>query len=104
MTVTSLSPLSGLPLAGNSIPTRPAAQGAEAAGVPDFSSVLADMAKQAASDIRTGEEMAIKGMQGQAPVQEVAQAVIQAQTSLQTALAIRDKVISTYQTLTQMPI
>jgi flagellar hook-basal body complex protein FliE len=104
MTVTSLLPLSDLPLVGNSLSTRAAAQGAQAAGTPDFSSVLADMAKQTASNIRTGEDMAIKGMQGQVPVQEAVQAVIQAQTSLQTALAIRDKVVATYQSLIQMPI
>jgi flagellar hook-basal body complex protein FliE len=104
MTVTSIPALSDIPFVGSSIPTRPTAQGAQAAGTPDFSSVLADMAKQTASTIRTSEDMAIKGMQGQVPVQEVVQAVIQAQTSLQTALAVRDKVVSTYQSLTQMQI
>jgi flagellar hook-basal body complex protein FliE len=48
--------------------------------------------------------MAIKGIQGQAPVKDVVQAVMQAQTSLQTALAIRDKVVTTYQELTRMSI
>ncbi len=48
--------------------------------------------------------MAIKGLQGQAPVQDVVQAVMKAQTSLQTALAIRDKAISAYQDLTRMTI
>jgi flagellar hook-basal body complex protein FliE len=62
------------------------------------------MASQAASSIRTGDSMAIKGIQGQAPVQDVVQAVMQAQTSLQTALAIRDKVVTTYQELTRMSI
>jgi flagellar hook-basal body complex protein FliE len=62
------------------------------------------MASQAASSIKTGDSMAIKGIQGQAPIQEVVQAVMQAQTSLQTALAIRDKVVTTYQELTRMSI
>ena len=62
------------------------------------------MASQTASSIRTGDSMAIKGIQGQAPVQDVVQAVMQAQTSLQTALAIRDKVVTTYQELTRMSI
>ena len=48
--------------------------------------------------------MAIKGIQGQAPVQEVVQAVMKAETSLQTALAIRDKAISAYQDLSRMAI
>jgi flagellar hook-basal body complex protein FliE len=101
MIVPSISALADIPLVGSSVPTRPAAQ---AAATPDFSSVLAGMASQTVSDVRTGEQMAIKGIQGQAPVQEVVQAVMQAQTSLQTALAIRDKVVSAYQELTRMPI
>ncbi len=103
MTIQSISPLANVPLVGSSIPTRPAAS-AQAAGVPDFSSVLADMAGQTAKAVKTGEDMAIKGFQGQAPVQEVVQAVMNAQTSLQTALAVRDKVVATYQELTRMSI
>ena len=48
--------------------------------------------------------MAIKGLQGQAPVQDVVQAVMKAQTSLQTALALRDKAVTAYQDITRMPI
>jgi flagellar hook-basal body complex protein FliE len=101
MAIPSISALADMPLVGSSIPTKPAAQ---AAATPDFSSVLAEMASHTVSDVRTGEQMALKGIQGQAPVQEVVQAVMQAQTSLQTALAIRDKVITAYQELIRMPI
>ena len=103
MTISSLSPLADIPLLGSSLPSKPVSA-TQAAGIPDFASVLADMASQAASSIRTGEDMAIKGIQGQAPVQDVVQAVMKAQTSLQTALAIRDKVVTTYQELTRMSI
>lgn len=102
MTISSLSPLADIPLLSSSPPSK--AVSAKAAGVPDFASVLADMASQAVSSIKTGDEMAIKGIQGQAPVQDVVQAVMKAQTSLQTALAIRDKVVATYQELTRMSI
>ena len=103
MTISSLSPLADIPLLGSSLPSKPVSA-TQAAGSPDFASVLADMASQAASSIKTGDEMAIKGIQGQAPVQDVVQAVMKAQTSLQTALAIRDKVVTTYQELTRMSI
>ncbi len=65
---------------------------------------MADMANQTVSSLKTSEDMAIKGIQGQAPVQDVVQAVMTAQTSLQTAMAIRDKAISAYQDLTRMTI
>ncbi|MGO9544074.1 MAG: flagellar hook-basal body complex protein FliE [Rhodomicrobium sp.] len=77
---------------------------AQAAGSSDFGSVLEGLAKQAASALKTGEDTAIAGLQGQAPVQNVVQAVMRAQTSLQTALAVRDKAISAYQDLIRMPI
>ena len=104
MTVSALSPLAVLPFLSSSIPTKPAATAAQTAGAPDFASVLTDMANQTVSAVKTGEDMAVKGLQGQAPVQDVVQAVMKAQTSLQTALAIRDKAISAYQDLTRMPI
>jgi flagellar hook-basal body complex protein FliE len=72
------------------------------AGSQDFASVLAELTSQAAFAIKAGEETAIKGIQGQAPVEDVAAAVIKAQTSLQMALAVRDKLISA-QALTRMP-
>lgn len=104
MTVSALSPLADIPFLGSSLPSRPAGAVAQAAGAPDFSSVLSSMATQTATDMRTAESMAIKGLQGQAPVQEVVQSMMQAQTSLQTALAIRDKAVSAYQDLTKMTI
>ena len=96
--VSNLRSLGNMPV--KKLPTG-AAQTASAA---DFSSVLSEMARQAASTIRASEETAMKGVQGQAPVQEVVQSVMRAQTSLQTALALRDKAISAYQDLTRMPI
>ena len=102
MIVSSLSPLADIPSLSRSIPTKSAA--AQAAGTPDFASVLSDMASQTVSTVKTGEDMAIKGIQGQASTQEVVQAVMKAQTSLQTALAIRDKAVSAYQDITRMPI
>ncbi len=104
MTITSLSSITDSAFLSSIKSSNSAATAAQAAGAPDFASVLADLASQTASSIKTGEDMAIKGMKGQAPVQDVVQAVMQAQTSLQTALAVRDKAISAYQDLTRMPI
>jgi flagellar hook-basal body complex protein FliE len=104
MTVSALSALADIPLTGASFPTKPAAAAAQGAGAPDFASVLSGMAQQTATELRGAETMAIKGLQGQAPVQDVVQSMMHAQTSLQTALAIRDKVVSAYQDITKMTI
>jgi flagellar hook-basal body complex protein FliE len=78
--------------------------GAPSATIEDFASVMADLAKQTASNLKASEDTAIKGVQGQAPLQDVVQSVMRAQTSLQTALALRDKAVSAYQDLTRMSI
>jgi flagellar hook-basal body complex protein FliE len=79
---------------------------ASAAAAPgeDFATVLAGLGKQAASTVRAGEETAIKGIQGQASVQEVVQSVMRAQVALQTTLALRDKAVSAYQDVIRMTI
>ncbi|MFZ1110054.1 MAG: flagellar hook-basal body complex protein FliE [Rhodomicrobium sp.] len=77
---------------------------AAAAAPQDFASVLSDLASQAAATIKAGDATAVKGIQGQAPVQEVVQSVMRAQTSLQTALALRDKAVAAYQDLVKMTI
>ncbi len=103
MAIDQLTSVSKLRSLGN-LPVKTSSAAAQPASAADFSSVLSDMARQAASTIRASEETAMKGIQGQAPVQEVVQSVMRAQTSLQTALALRDKAISAYQDLTRMPI
>ena len=74
------------------------------AGATDFASVLRDLAKQTATTLKASEDTAMNGIQGQASVQDVVQSVMRAQTSLQAALALRDKTVSAYQDLIKMPI
>ncbi len=83
---------------------KPASANAQPANSGDFASVLSDLARQTASTLKASEDTAIKGIQGQAPVQDVVQSVMRAQTSLQTAMALRDKAVSAYQDLIRMPI
>ncbi len=105
MAIDSLSSLSGFPSLTVGQPRKTlASKAATSAGPGDFTSVLSDLAKQTASTIKASEATAMKGIQGQAAVQDVVQAVIQAQTSLQAALALRDKTVSAYQDLIKMPI
>ncbi|MGO8953112.1 MAG: flagellar hook-basal body complex protein FliE [Rhodomicrobium sp.] len=104
MQINSLSPVKDIGSLGSGQLNGAGSSVAQATGSADFSSVLANLASQTASAVKTSEDMAIKGIQGQAPVQDVVQAVMHAQTSLQTAMAIRDKAVSAYQDLIRMPI
>lgn len=80
-------------------------QGSQQTAPPtDFGSVLSQVASDAVDKLKTGEATAISGVQGKASVQQVVQSVMDAQQSLQTAVAVRDKVVSAYQEVTRMQI
>ncbi len=83
-----------------------AAPGASSVATPesDFAQTMANMAADAISTMKTGETTAIAGMQGKAPLQQVVQAVMQADQALRTVVAVRDKVVSAYQEISRMQI
>ena len=85
---------------GNFVASLPSAQ----APTTDFGSVLAQVAGDAMDKLNTGEATAISGIEGKSSVQQVVASVMDAQTSLQTALAIRDKIVSAYQEVSRMAI
>jgi flagellar hook-basal body complex protein FliE len=70
----------------------------------DFAQTMASMAADAMATVKTGETTAISGMQGKAPLQQVVQAVMQADQALRTVVAVRDKVVGAYQEISRMQI
>ncbi|MCI0599498.1 MAG: flagellar hook-basal body complex protein FliE [Beijerinckiaceae bacterium] len=79
-----------------------AAKAAAAAGL-GFGQVF-DEVGEAINSLKDGEASAISGFQGRTPVQNVVESVMNAERSLQTAIAIRDKLVAAYQTISQMAI
>jgi flagellar hook-basal body complex protein FliE len=65
---------------------------------------MAQVAAGMRDSLRTGEATALAGMQGKASAQQVVEAVMSAEQSLQTAIAIRDKVVSAYLEISRMAI
>ena len=57
-----------------------------------------------AADLRAGEAKAVEALTGQASLQDVVEAVTEAELSLQKMTAVRDRVISAYQEIMRMPI
>jgi flagellar hook-basal body complex protein FliE len=88
-------------LKGIAAPTAPSSG---AAPQSDFAQTLATMAADAISTLKTGETTAMAGMQGKAPLQQVVQAVMQADQALRTVVAVRDKVVGAYQEISRMQI
>jgi flagellar hook-basal body complex protein FliE len=70
----------------------------------DFGSVLGQMAMDAIGVVKTGEATSIAGVRGSATTQQVVEAVMAAEQTLQTGIAIRDKVVSAYLEISRMSI
>ena len=80
-----------------------AGAGAQAGGM-NFGNVLADTMKEALGTMRAGETAAVQGAAGQGDIVQVVNSVTAAELTLETVVAIRDKVISAYQDIMKMPI
>ncbi|SFE85786.1 flagellar hook-basal body complex protein FliE [Sulfitobacter brevis] len=70
----------------------------------DFSSMVADAAQKAVETVRTGDSMAIAGLQGQAGLQQVVEATMAMESTVQISVALRDKLVEAYQDVMRMPI
>jgi flagellar hook-basal body complex protein FliE len=69
-----------------------------------FSDALASAVKDAVGNMRAGEVAATQGAAGKGDVVQVVNAVTAAELTLETVVAIRDRVISAYQDIMKMPI
>lgn len=69
-----------------------------------FASMVRASAEQVEKDNQYAELMSMKAIKGTADIQEVVMAVSNAEVALQTVVAVRDKVVSAYQEIMQMPI
>ncbi len=100
--------VSSLSQVGSSVPLRAGneAQASTEAAAPgaDFGSMLARMAVDTADTVKAAEAVSISGVKGEASVQQVVEAVMAAEQSLQTAIAVRDKVVSAYLEISRMTI
>jgi len=99
--IQGLSALSGLsqsPSVGAPQAAAPAAEGTS------FEQALGQAIGSTVDALQAGEAAAIQGVEGTVPPMKVVEAVMGAQRSLQSALAIRDKVVSAFQEITRMAI
>ena len=71
---------------------------------PDFGTVLGQMAMDAIDKVTAGESTAVAGIRGQATTQQVVEAVMASEQTLQAGIAIRDKVVSAYLEISRMTI
>ena len=98
--------LSLLSNAGGFGNTAGAAQGAGAAGGvgASFGSLLSEAANRTIETMERAEQVSVQGLRGEADTRAVVDAVMSAEQSLQSAIAIRDKIVSAYLEISRMAI
>ncbi len=96
------SALSGVETGASNPVSAAAAQGAVAQ--TSFGQVMSDMASEMVSTLKAGETKSFEAIQGKASTREVVDAVMNAEQTLQTAIAIRDKVVTAYLEIARMQI
>ena len=86
----------------------PSLEGANQTAAPNagmsFGNVLQQTTADAINSMATAEKAAIDGINGKLGTREVVDAIMQAERSMQTTIAIRDKLVSAYHELSRMAI
>tara|TARA_Y100001978_G_C23630857_1_gene403362 strand:- start:855 stop:1154 length:300 start_codon:yes stop_codon:yes gene_type:complete len=73
-------------------------------GGQDFSSFMKEASENSIETLKSGEAMSIKGITGNADLNDVVSAINSAESTLQLVTTIRDKMIQAYQEVMRMPI
>ena len=69
-----------------------------------FANLLESAGDQAKQSLQSGEKASIQAMSGKADLADVVTAVSNAEVTLQTVVAVRDRVVSAYLDILKMPI
>ncbi len=76
----------------------------QAAGGASFGDMLQEAVREGIDTTKAGEAMATAGVNGEAALVDVVTAISAAEVTVQSAVAVRDRVISAYQEIMRMPI
>lgn len=80
------------------------APGIDAPKEQTFGEVLKNTAIKSIETLRAGEAASARAVSGEASLPEVVQAITASEVTLQTVVAMRDRVISAYQEIMRMPV
>jgi flagellar hook-basal body complex protein FliE len=75
-----------------------------AVGGADFASMIGQAAQSAIHTVRQAEQVTASGVAGKADTQAVVQALTNAELTMQTVVAVRDKILSAYNDVIHMNI
>ena len=90
---------------GGRVPSAYAEAPAAAAPSPSGAApAMTATARDFAAVMEQADTVAVQTMQGRSDTQALVQSIAQAQVALETAVAIRDKVVEAYQDILRMPV
>ena len=92
------------PLRTSNLKLAPEVKSMRVSSEPSFEQTLAQLAEGTLGSIKAGETAAIGGIRGTLPIHDVVEAVLAAERSLQTGLALRDKAVGAWQEISRMSI
>ncbi len=80
------------------------APGFDSAQGKNFGDVLRDAATKTMETMRAGESATARAVTGEASLPEVVQAITASEITLQTVVAMRDRMVTAYQEIMRMPV
>lgn len=80
------------------------AGGLEAPKGPSFGDMMKSAVQESVNNVRAGEQASARAVTGEANLQDVVGAITQAELTLETVVAVRDRLASAYQEIMRMPI
>ena len=75
-----------------------------AAQAQNFSEMVSNAAANAVATVRAGDETALAGVSGNASIQQVVEATMAMESTVQVTVAVRDKLVEAYQEVLRMPL
>lgn len=106
--IDGISPLNATSLAAelkkaSAADATPSLNEAQTAGA-SFSEFVNNLGSTFVDNLKDAEQKSMDGILGKASVREVVESVMNADQTLQTAMAFRDKIVSAYLEVVKMPI
>ena len=86
------------------VDTKPEEESGNTGGTSGFANMVGDSLRSAVSSMYKGEAASVKSLAGGVDLTDLVTAVSSAELTVQTVVAVRDRVISAYQDILRMPI
>lgn len=99
----NIGPIGAIAQNSGSTPITAPGRAAEPEGA-GFGAMLSDLGSSTVSALQRAEQASLSALQGKGDTREVVETIMQAERSLTTAMAVRDKLVAAFQEITRMSI